>query len=589
MISADIDAVTSVYAEVLDPSYISFSELGEGKAKDSSTLSPHAPSIFREQLAHLLHSSQHGFFVATVNNELVGFALASLHKAEAGHMECWLDDLGIRRNWRGQGIAKTLVSQVFNWGAEERVSYYLLESGVRNESAHHLFETLGFQPLSTVFWRRGGTMPNEAIGGVNKRLASQEVRYVESEAELREVSNLDASFYGGESINHEGLLAWWQAYKKGIYVLRKDENIIGAIGIWPVKKAAFDKLIKGELDEVDLTAQDISGSVTGQTCAYWYFADIVLKKQYHDTPEDLALFLIEETLSQWLIEGGLASRIHVCALGFEAAGIKLLERYNFQFAEGKPVWTPRGKPAYMRTLADKEIQQEIDNLHALRIRRLIDAWPTPVAEEPANIVEKDKKQIKILFLAASPKDTKPLKLQREIEAIKQALQQSRYRDGFVIEQHWEMRVDRLAERLLWHNPDIVHFSGHGSAASEIILEDKRGLSHPVSVEELSKLFSLLKDNIRCVILNACYSEVQAQAIASHIDCVVGMSEAIDDDSAIIFAASFYGALGYGRNVKTAFEVGRLQLDLENMHGHNVPKLICKRPEAESTVFVFDVV
>lgn len=155
MVSADIDAVTSVYAEVLDPSYISFSELNEGKAEDFSRLSSRAPIIFREQLAHLFDKPQHGFFVATINDELVGFALASLHKAEAGHTECWLDDLGVSHKWRRSGMAKALVSEVFNWGAEGQASYYLVESGVRNESAHHLFESLGFQPLATVFWRGG--------------------------------------------------------------------------------------------------------------------------------------------------------------------------------------------------------------------------------------------------------------------------------------------------------------------------------------------------------------------------------------------------------------------------------------------------
>jgi ribosomal protein S18 acetylase RimI-like enzyme len=155
MVVADIDAVTKVYAEVLEPSYISFSELGEGKAEDFSKLSPRAPIIFREQLVDLLHSAQHGFFVAAIDDEVVGFALASVQTTEGGHTECWLDDLGVSHKWRRHGIAKELVSQVFAWGAEANATYYLLESGVRNESAHHLFESLGFQPLSTVFWHEG--------------------------------------------------------------------------------------------------------------------------------------------------------------------------------------------------------------------------------------------------------------------------------------------------------------------------------------------------------------------------------------------------------------------------------------------------
>ena len=52
-----------------------------------------------------------------------------------------------------------------------------------------------------------------------------------------------------------------------------------------------------------------------------------------------------------------------------------------------------------------------------------------------------------------------------------------------------------------------------------------------------------------MVLNACYSETQARAIAEHIDAVVGMTTAVGDQAAINFAAAFYQALGFGRTVK----------------------------------------
>ena len=162
-------------------------------------------------------------------------------------------------------------------------------------------------------------------------------------------------------------------------------------------------------------------------------------------------------------------------------------------------------------------------------------------------------QIKILFLAANPKDTSQLRLDEEMRAIDQAIQQAEFRDRFDIETQWAVRVVDLQGYLLRHKPDIVHFSGHGSESSEIILEDNDGNSQPVSSRALGQLFSVLKENIRCVILNACYSEQQAQAIAEHIDCVIGMSKAIGDKAAISFAAAFYQALGYGKDFKTGFE------------------------------------
>lgn len=193
--------------------------------------------------------------------------------------------------------------------------------------------------------------------------------------------------------------------------------------------------------------------------------------------------------------------------------------------------------------------------------------------------------IKILFLAANPTDTSRLRLDEEIRSIDQALRQAEFRDKFEVEQHWAVRVVDLQGYLLRHKPDIVHFSGHGTAASEIILEDNQGKSRPVSTRALGQLFSVLKDNIRCVVLNACYSEQQAQAIAAHIDCVIGMSKAIGDAAAVSFAEAFYQALGYGRDVKTAFDLGCLQIDLKSLNEQDTPKLLAVNSHPEKIVFV----
>lgn len=181
--------------------------------------------------------------------------------------------------------------------------------------------------------------------------------------------------------------------------------------------------------------------------------------------------------------------------------------------------------------------------------------------------------IKILFLAANPSDTTRLRLAEEIRAIDEKLRQTEYRDNFDIQQQWAVRVSDLEGYLLRHKPDIVHFSGHGSNESKIIIEDNLGKSYPVSVEALSRLFSIFKENIRCVVLNACYSEPQARTIAMHIDYVIGMSQAITDAAAISFASAFYQALGYGTGVKTAFELGCTQIFLENLPEKDTPKLL----------------
>jgi hypothetical protein len=98
------------------------------------------------------------------------------------------------------------------------------------------------------------------------------------------------------------------------------------------------------------------------------------------------------------------------------------------------------------------------------------------------------------------------------------------------------------------------------------------------------LFSVLKDNIRCVVLNACYSEAQAQSIAEHIDCVVGMSRPISDSAAIGFSAAFYQGIGFGRDIKTAFDLGCIQINLENLGEESTPKLLALRINPKDLIF-----
>ncbi len=189
----------------------------------------------------------------------------------------------------------------------------------------------------------------------------------------------------------------------------------------------------------------------------------------------------------------------------------------------------------------------------------------------------------ILFLAANPSTTTRLRLDEEVRAIDQALRQANYRDQFDLRQHWAVRVADLQELLLRHRPLIVHFSGHGSKAGQLILEDDQGSAFAVPPDALSRLFAILRDRVRCVVLNACYSEPQAEAIAAYIDCVIGMPDAIGDVASLSFAASFYQALAYGRDVQTAFDLGCNRIDLHGLDEPSKPKLLAERGDPRQVV------
>src|SRR5207342_2538348 len=111
-----------------------------------------------------------------------------------------------------------------------------------------------------------------------------------------------------------------------------------------------------------------------------------------------------------------------------------------------------------------------------------------------------------------------------------------------------------------------------------------GAAQVVPNEALSQLFSVLPDYINYAVLNACYSEEQAKAIAKHVDCVVGMTTAVGDDAAIEFATAFYRALGFGRDVQTAFDLGTNQIALEGLPDADTPHLLAKKGMAAGVSF-----
>ena len=160
-----------------------------------------------------------------------------------------------------------------------------------------------------------------------------------------------------------------------------------------------------------------------------------------------------------------------------------------------------------------------------------------------------------------------------MRSIDAAMRDGDFRDELDLRSHWAVRISDLQSLLLRHRPDIVHFSGHGSRSSEIVLQTSEGSSTVVPAKALSSLFSLLSSSVRCVVLNACYSERQARGIADSVDCVIGMSDAIADQAAIMFSAAFYRALSYGRSVREAFDLGCNEIDLHGLPDNCIPQLL----------------
>jgi len=176
----------------------------------------------------------------------------------------------------------------------------------------------------------------------------------------------------------------------------------------------------------------------------------------------------------------------------------------------------------------------------------------------------------ILIVSASPLTQDRLRLGAEFRDIRHALQRSRNREDWVIESNEAVTVDDLRRALLDFRPTVVHFSGHGGGLGGLCFEDADGNTNSTDAVPLAKLFHHFKDDLKCVVLNACYSEVQGDVIRQEIDYVVGMSAAVNDNSAAKFAVAFYDAVFAGTNFRTAFDLGCTALDLNNLPDADVP-------------------
>lgn len=179
---------------------------------------------------------------------------------------------------------------------------------------------------------------------------------------------------------------------------------------------------------------------------------------------------------------------------------------------------------------------------------------------------------RILILASNPLDSSRLRLDEEVREIDDVLGRAKQRDLFDIRTQPATRPSDIQQALLDYNPQIVHFCGHGDGPQGLVFEDDRGGSQFVSALALANLFELFADQVKCVVLNACYSEVQAEAIVQHIDAVIGMTQPIGDRAAIRFAEGFYRGLGAGKDVEFAYKLGRNSLELQGIPEEHIPVL-----------------
>jgi GNAT superfamily N-acetyltransferase len=159
--SSNLEALSQLFAQGLTSQYISHSELQGYRATSPGRWAKNIRSILRDEIRARLKQPRRSFpryrnwrgvVQALEGQRLVGIALITISRDSVipyGVIEDIVIDKEKRSGGRGEAILQWITNQMLNAG----ITRLFLESGVKNERAHHLFENLGFKPVSVVMMR----------------------------------------------------------------------------------------------------------------------------------------------------------------------------------------------------------------------------------------------------------------------------------------------------------------------------------------------------------------------------------------------------------------------------------------------------
>ena len=184
-------------------------------------------------------------------------------------------------------------------------------------------------------------------------------------------------------------------------------------------------------------------------------------------------------------------------------------------------------------------------------------------------------KITVLFCGTDTKDGKRLELDEEIRLITSQIRASKHRDSVELKSVWALRTPELFQAMNEHKPHIVHFSGHGSEADQIVLLDDQGNPKFIEKSVIVQMLASTASNLQLVVFNTCFSRNQAQEITQHVEAAIGMSDSIGDVAARNFSAQFYSAIGFGLSVQQAYDQAIAFLMSENIKEAKTPMLFVK--------------
>ncbi len=181
-------------------------------------------------------------------------------------------------------------------------------------------------------------------------------------------------------------------------------------------------------------------------------------------------------------------------------------------------------------------------------------------------------RITVLILTAEPDGEDRLRVDRELREIQEQVRSSELRDSIAFEHRHAVRFGDLIQHLNETDPDVIHFSGHGSRGG-IALHAEDDTTRELTNEQLDQVLGIAPKPLKLVVFNSCNSADQARVAVGHAAAAIGMDEPIGDEVARVFAGQFYNSLGFGRSLGLALRQAMLYVEMQLDHTSGEPTLL----------------
>ncbi|MGW3424101.1 SAV_2336 N-terminal domain-related protein [Streptomyces phaeochromogenes] len=262
--------------------------------------------------------------------------------------------------------------------------------------------------------------------------------------------------------------------------------------------------------------------------------------------------------------------------GIQSARLRSAQRHDAEAnraARDASIWSTKAA-RYGREAADlaaklakaEQAKRRAPASQARKESRLSTA-EAEVRSAPKKLRVPNPEKLRVLLLGATSDGD--LRISREQQRIRAAVQSATHRDLIELEAHPAPTTDMLLDALSRFRPHVVHLSSHSTNEQSVDLFHGHAIA---SADALAQAIAAVDDKPLIVLLNSSLSEIQITQLVAAVPFVIAMPASIGDVDAITYAARFYAAIADGRSVHAAHRLSRVAVEMNGLANHDLPTL-----------------